>query len=58
MSNGEVVSAQVVESSGNTLFDRQCEIATQKASPLPVPPEQRLFETYFQEVDIRFNPWE
>ncbi len=58
VSKGEVVSAQFVESSGNTLFDRQCEIATQKASPLPVPPEQRLFETYFQEVDIRFNPWE
>ncbi|MGH8611615.1 MAG: cell envelope integrity protein TolA [Gammaproteobacteria bacterium] len=56
--SGDVVSAQVVESSGNTMFDRQCEIATQKASPLPVPVEQRLFETYFREVDIRFNPWE
>ncbi len=52
---GEVIVARVVKSSGNPLFDRQAETAVRKASPLPVPSEARLFET-FREFRLLFDP--
>lgn len=54
---GEVVEVKVVKSSGNAIFDRQAEIAVQKASPLPVPDDAKLFESTFRDVNLRFNPW-
>ena len=44
---GEVISVKVIRSSSNAAFDRQAEIAVQKASPLPVPADQRVFESTF-----------
>lgn len=52
---GQVVSAQVVRSSGNETFDRRAEDAVNKASPLPVPEEARLFEK-MREIRLTFKP--
>ena len=49
--DGQVLEAQVVRSSGDPAFDRQAERAVQKASPLPVPTEARVFDKM---RDIRF----
>jgi len=51
---GEVVSAAIVRSSGNSAFDRQAEIAVEKASPLPVPSDPRLFQK-MREIDLIFD---
>ncbi len=55
VSSGEVVSAVVVRSSGNPLFDRSAEIAVQKATPLPVPEDADLF-SHFREFNFKFSP--
>lgn len=52
---GDVVSAQVVTSSGNDIFDRRAELAVSKASPLPVPDDPRLFET-MRDINFTFAP--
>lgn len=52
---GEVLSASIVRSSGNELFDRSVENAVHKASPLPLPEEKDLFE-YFREIKFVFHP--
>lgn len=52
---GEVIEARVVQSSGNSVFDRQAENAVLKASPLPVPDEPRLFEQ-MREINFVFDP--
>lgn len=52
---GEVVSASIEQSSGNPAFDRQAAVAVEKASPLPVPDDPRLFNK-FRELPIFFNP--
>jgi len=54
---GEVVDAQVAQSSGNGLFDRSVEIATRKASPLPIPDDPVLFNQ-FRNLEFYFNPGE
>ncbi|MCU7959815.1 MAG: cell envelope integrity protein TolA [gamma proteobacterium symbiont of Bathyaustriella thionipta] len=51
---GEVVSAQVVQSSGNIPFDRSAEAAVLKASPLSVP-KGPLFEK-FRQINFNFSP--
>ena len=53
--SGEVVSAQVVRSSGSIIFDRSVENAVLKASPLPIPQEQKLNDR-FREIQFNFNP--
>lgn len=53
--NGDVLSAQVVKSSGDAFFDRSAEVATKKASPLPFPPDPRYYE-YNNTFIVRFNP--
>ncbi len=53
---GDVVSVRVVGSSGDERFDRQAEIAAQKASPLPVPDDIKIFNQYFRTIKFRFNP--
>ena len=53
--SGDVLSAQVVKSSGDAFFDRSAEVATKKASPLPFPPDPRYYE-YNNTFIVRFNP--
>jgi colicin import membrane protein len=52
---GDVVLAQVVTSSGNSIFDRRAEIAVKKASPLPVPDDSRVFEM-MRDINLTFQP--
>ncbi len=54
---GEVLSAIVVRSSGNAIFDRSAEYAVYKAAPLPLPQDPSLFDN-FREFDLRFIPEE
>lgn len=53
--SGEVIQATVVQSSGNTVFDRSVENAVYKSAPLPIPKEQDLFE-FFREIEFKFIP--
>jgi colicin import membrane protein len=52
---GEVVSATVVQGSGDPVFDRSVESAVLKASPLPLPSDATLFR-HFREINFKFNP--
>ncbi len=52
---GAVLSTQLVQSSGNAIFDRSAENAVNKASPLPVPDDKSMFE-HFREFRFRFRP--
>ena len=52
---GDVVSATVVRSSGDPLFDRSVETAVLKASPLPLPTDASLFN-HFREINFNFEP--
>ena len=54
--NGEVISANIIESSGNPAFDRSVEAAIYKASPLRVPDDRAVFEDRFREFNFFFNP--
>ena len=53
--NGEVLSANVVKSSGDQYFDQSAEIAVQKASPLPFPTDPKYYE-FINEFNLLFNP--
>ena len=52
---GEVVDAQVIQSSGNAFFDRSVELATRKSSPLPLPSDPNMFQ-YFRTLEFNFRP--
>ncbi len=52
---GNVIAVQVVQSSGNSAFDRSAEAAVHKADPLPVP-KGRLFDKYFRDLNFVFAP--
>lgn len=50
--SGEVIRVEIVQSSGNTIFDKSVELAIRQASPLPVPKvETGLFDVF---RDLRF----
>jgi colicin import membrane protein len=51
---GNVIAAEVIQSSGNGAFDRSARAAVLKADPLPVP-SGRLFER-FREMNFVFEP--
>jgi colicin import membrane protein len=55
VAGGAVKSAQVIESSGNAIFDRSAENAVRKASPLPVPTDPLIFQK-FKVFNFVFNP--
>ena len=55
--SGDVLSATVIKSCGNPLFDRSVVNAVHKASPLPVPQDSDLFEQ-FRSINFTFNPKE
>ena len=52
---GEVISAKVSRSSGNSVFDRSVENAVYKASPLPIPQERGINEK-FRNLNLTFKP--
>jgi colicin import membrane protein len=52
---GEVISATIVRSSGNVLFDRSVENAVYKSSPLPMPQDKDLIESV-RDLELRFRP--
>lgn len=54
---GEVISARIVKSSGNPVFDRSVENAVLKASPLPIPQERGVNEE-FRSLKLIFKPEE
>ena len=56
MSDGTVISAEVMSSSGDEIFDRSAENAVEKASPLPVPNDKELFAQEFRSFQFLFNP--
>lgn len=54
--SGDVISVRVVQSSGNSAFDRSVEMAVSKASPLPVPNSSTGLFDHFREVEFVFDP--
>ena len=52
---GEVSQVEVMQSSGNAIFDRQAENAVRKAAPLPVPGNPRLFQR-MRSISFVFDP--
>ena len=53
---GDVVSVNVVESSGNGAFDRSAEAAINKARRFTVPEDPTLFERNFRSFRVLFRP--
>ena len=53
--DGTVLESNIVESSGNELFDQRADKAVHSASPLPVPSEIRLFNK-MRTIRITFEP--
>ena len=54
--SGDVVSVRIIQSSGNSAFDRSVEMAVNKASPLPVPESSSGLFDHFREVEFVFDP--
>lgn len=52
---GEVAEVRIVKSSGNGVFDTRAETAVQRASPLPVPEDSRVFGK-MREIRLTFAP--
>jgi colicin import membrane protein len=53
--SGDVLSANVVKSSGDPFFDKSAELAVKKASPLPFPSDPKYYE-FINEFDLLFKP--
>jgi colicin import membrane protein len=54
---GDVVDVAVTKSSGNDIFDRRALTAVQKASPLPIPDDNAIFERLnLRDVTFTFKP--
>ncbi len=53
---GEVISVTLVESSGNSAFDRSAEQAIRQARRFVVPAENSTFEKYFRRFYFLFQP--
>ena len=56
LSDGTVMDAKIISSSGNEDFDRSAENAVNKASPLPVPKDKELFAREFRSFQFLFSP--
>ena len=53
---GEVSNVITVKSSGDAAFDASAEEAVRRSSPLPVPDDVAVFNSYFRVITFRFNP--
>ena len=53
---GELLSVELVTSSGNVHYDRSVERATRKVRRFEVPKDRRLFEAEFRRFTILFRP--
>ena len=53
---GEVVSVALLQSSGDSAFDRSAEAAVRKARRFDVPDEPAVFERRFRRFNLLFNP--
>lgn len=53
---GEVSNVVTVKSSGDPSFDASAEDAVRRSSPLPVPDDIAVFNSYFRVITFRFNP--
>lgn len=56
LSDGTVMDAEIISSSGDKDFDQSAENAVNKASPLPVPKDKELFAREFRSFQFLFNP--
>lgn len=54
--SGDVISVRIIQSSGNSAFDRSVEMAVNRASPLPVPKSSSGLFEHFREVEFVFDP--
>ena len=52
---GEVITAEVTRSCGSAALNRSVELAVEKASPLPVPDSQALFDQHFRNFTFVFK---
>jgi len=55
LADGQVVSVEIFESSGNPAFDHSVKNAVRKSEPLPVPTDSVIFKK-FEKLRLRFNP--
>ena len=53
---GDIVAVMLLESSGNSAFDRSAEDAVRKARRFEVPKESVVFERYFRRFTLLFRP--
>jgi colicin import membrane protein len=53
---GEVSNVVTVKSSGDPSFDASAEDAVRRSSPLPVPDDIAVFNSYFRVIAFRFSP--
>ena len=54
--NGQVKSAKIARSSGNSFFDQSALNAVYKASPLPIPNDSDLYTEHFKSFTFTFKP--
>ena len=52
---GDVIDTRIAKSSGNAVFDTRAMTSVQKASPLPVPEDARVFGK-MREINFTFDP--
>ncbi|MHB1514986.1 MAG: cell envelope integrity protein TolA [Acidiferrobacteraceae bacterium] len=55
LSQGDVISARIVNSSGDPVFDRSVQVAVYRASPLPLPSDPAL-AARFHKITFTFKP--
>lgn len=54
--SGELNTVAVIESSGDSAFDRSAENAVRRAAPFEVPDDLALFEASFRSFKLNFKP--
>ncbi|MDE0422669.1 MAG: cell envelope integrity protein TolA [Gammaproteobacteria bacterium] len=54
--SGDLLAVTILESSGNSAFDRSAEVAVRKVGRFEVPKETRLFERNFRRFTLLFKP--